>query len=315
MISSGARPYRYPWFRAIEDRDAFLFEYGGRVVRIGGAEAVPLLSTLLPHLDGRQTVAEIRRSLPGWDEARIAQALSVLLSNGIVALTGAPAPEEQEEHLLTALMGPPESGRAISLARVGVVGSGDLARAVSTLFEQSGLRDVRASSWDGSPDPCDLVIAAADGQDLPRLDAWNRLMLERGQPWLVVLPFDGVYGSVGPLIVPGETACYACLRLRRRSVLEDPQLAEVYDGRPAYHPMGAAVTSLMAGLAVHLGLRWIARRDAWSVGILYAVGLMPQPGVGAHEVFPVPRCPVCRASRHTPAPWPAAGRDGVERGS
>jgi bacteriocin biosynthesis cyclodehydratase domain-containing protein len=187
---------------------------------------------------------------------------------------------------------------------------------VSALCAQTGLGSVQAvAAGDGTGERLDLVIAAADGADLPHLEAWNRWMLERQQPWLLVLPFDGTYGAVGPLFVPEETACYACLRCRRRSVVEDPSAAEVYDERPASHPVGPAVTSFQAGLAVHLAERWITRRDAAIAGILFAVGLIPHPSVTAHEVFPVPRCAACRPlAQHTPASWYPAEDDAAPGG-
>jgi bacteriocin biosynthesis cyclodehydratase domain-containing protein len=309
VISDGDRFRVHPWLRAVRDRDAYLFEYGGRLVRIAGDHAVPLLSALLPLLDGSRTVEAVQRCLSDWERAAVAQALSVLASNGIITPVHAMDPTDDGEHLLTAIMGPCEAGVAINQAHVGVMGGGPLAQTVAALCRQSGVGRVTVlATGDATPGALDLVTAAADGSDLPYLDAWNRSMLEQSQPWLLVLPFDGVYGAVGPLFIPPETACYACLRTRRRSVLEDPDLAETYDEQPTYHPMGAAVTSLMAGLAVHLALRWITRRDASVAGMLYAVGLLPQPSVTAHEVFPVPRCPACRPmAQHTPAPWPPGG--------
>jgi bacteriocin biosynthesis cyclodehydratase domain-containing protein len=309
LISNGDRLRVYPWFRAARDGDAYLFEYGGRLVRIAGDHAVPLLSALLPLLDGSRTVEEVERRLDGWERSAIVQALSVLADNGIIASAGAIEHVEDGEALLAAIMGPREAGTAINQAHIGVMGSGALARTVAELFRQSGVARVTSVRVDDAlPGALDLVTAAADGPDLRHLDAWNRSMIECGQPWLLVLPFDGLYGSVGPLFIPPETACYACLRTRRRSVLEDPELADAYDEQQADHPMGAAVVSLMAGLAVHLALRWITRRDASVAGMLYAVGLLPRPSVTAHEVFPVPRCAACRPmAQHTPAAWPSAG--------
>ncbi|HEY6103729.1 MAG TPA: TOMM precursor leader peptide-binding protein [bacterium] len=306
MISGSDRFHVSPWFRAARDGDAYLFEYGGRLVRVTGREAVPLLSALLPLLDGSRTVAELQRCLRGWGPGVIAQALSVLMSSGVITPVGAMIDDaDSEEQLFAAILGPHVTGRPINEAHIDVLGGGTLARRVDALLREAGTgRVTTVQSDDAMPSVPDLVIAAVDGADLPRLEAWNREMLERGQAWLLVLPFDGVYGAVGPLFIPPETACYACLRTRRRSVLEDPDLAVAYDERPAHHPMGAAVCSLMAGLAVHIALRWTTRRDASVVGMLYAVGLTPQPSVTAHEVFPVPRCAACRPmAQHTPAPW------------
>ncbi|MDQ7843931.1 MAG: TOMM precursor leader peptide-binding protein [Armatimonadota bacterium] len=304
MIPADARPRLYPWFRVVRDRDAYLFEYGGQLVRIAGPQAVPLLTALLPLIDGRLTVEEIQRRLGEWDGEAVVRVLSALKGNGIVAVAGSSPLSGEDGDLLTAIMGGRENDAPVDRARVGVLGTGSLAQAVTRLISASGVVAARAVTVDDPPTTLDLVVVAVQGEDLSRLDSWNRRMLECRQSWLLVLPFDGAYGTVGPLFIPGETACYACFQTRRRSVLEDPDIARLYDDLPAYHPMGAGVTSLLAGLAVHLALRWILRRDAWIGGMLYAVGLMPHPTVSAHEVWPVPRCPVCRPlSQHTPAPW------------
>lgn len=310
MISPHDRPFLYPWFRAVPDGAAYLFEYGGSVVRVTGPQAVPLLSALLPHLDGRETVEELQGRLPRWDPATVAQALSVLLSNGVITLV-APAPpraeDAEDEHLLTALLGAGTGARSFSDASVGVVGEGAVAETALALAERSGIGRLRRLGWGRDPgEPLDLVLAAPSGGDLRLIEEWNALMLSRRQPWLPVFPFDGVCAAVGPLVLPGETACSTCLRIRRHSALRDPELAERYEAVPAYRPVGGAVASLLAGLAVHVTLRWISRRDPQVAGMLFALRLRPHPDIQAHEVHPVPRCPACRRRPgHTPAPWHA----------
>jgi bacteriocin biosynthesis cyclodehydratase domain-containing protein len=305
MISGTDRPRRHPWYRAAADRDAVLFDYGGQVVRVTGPGAGSLLSALLPYLDGRHSVEEIEQHLADWETPAVRQAISVLVSNGVATIEPDQGPATEDEHLLAILLGTPDARAAMGDAGVGVVGTGRLADAVAGLCERSDIGRLERVAWSGAPrEPCDLVIAAPDGTDLPYLGAWNLLMLERRQVWLPVVPFDGVLAAVGPLVIPRETACYACTRIRRRSMLEDPDLAELYEDRPAYLPMGPAVTSLAAGLAVHLVLRWVIRRDPRIPGMLFALSLSPHPEIRGHEVLPVPRCPACRAGRdHRPSPW------------
>lgn len=307
MISPRDRPFRHPWFRAVPDGAAYLFEYGGSVVRMTGPEAVPLLSALLPLLDGSGTVEEIQRRLPRWDPAVVTQALSVLSTNGVITLVDSAPSCAEDEHLLAALLGGGKGIRSLSDCGLGVVGEGDLAETVLAVSERCGIGRLRRLQWGRDPDEAlDLVLAAPADGDLARLEEWNALMLRRVQPWLPVLPFDGVCASVGPLVLPGETACSICLQIRRRSALHDPDLAQRYEAVPAFRPVGSAVASLVAGLAVHLAARWVSRRDPQVVGMLFAVRLRPHPDVQAHEVHPVPRCPACRRRPgHTPAPWHA----------
>jgi bacteriocin biosynthesis cyclodehydratase domain-containing protein len=267
------------------------------------------MSALLPYLDGRHSVEEIELHLVDWETPAVRQAISVLVSNGIATIEPDRDSATEDEHLLGVLLGTADTQVAIGEAGVGVAGTGRLADAVAGLCERSDIGRLERIGWAEAPSElCDLVIAAPDGQDLPYLGAWNRLMLERRQVWLPVVPFDGVLAAAGPLVIPGETACYACTRIRRRSMLEDPDLAELYDDCPAYLPMGPAVTSLAAGLTVHLVLRWVTRRDPRIPGMLFAISLSPHPEIRGHEVLPVPRCPACRAGRdHLPSPWQPPG--------
>ena len=56
--------------------------------------------------------------------------------------------------------------------------------------------------------------------ELEELDSWNRAANESGARWLPVLPYDGRFASVGPLVVPGQSCCYECVLRRRAANLE-----------------------------------------------------------------------------------------------
>ena len=68
----------------------------------------------------------------------------------------------------------------------------------------------------------DCVVATADFSGQQLLRHWNSWCVNRGCTFLPVMLDKGI-GCVGPLVVPGETACYECLRARENSNLEDPE--------------------------------------------------------------------------------------------
>ena len=135
---------------------------------------------------------------------------------------------------------------------------------------------------------------------MARLDEWNAIALERNVPLLPLTPFDGTIATVGPLLVPRETACFTCLRLRRQG---DPHAVRErpFGGR---HLSSPALRSLCAALAATTAVRWLATGDAPAVGALLAVEYETQL-VGRHPVYRVPRCPSCSplATTATLAPW------------
>ena len=60
------------------------------------------------------------------------------------------------------------------------------------------------------------VVLATPSEDDP-FDAWNRRALDEDIVWLPAGDYDGATATVGPLVIPRETACHECLVLRRHS--------------------------------------------------------------------------------------------------
>jgi hypothetical protein len=104
-------------------------------------------------------------------------------------------------------------------AAVGVVGSAPAAFGVARLMHAEGVGNVSRRSWRDSS-TADLVVVAPTADELEAVPLWNELALENELRWLPVLPYDGRLAGVGPIIVPGESCCYECVRLRRAANLE-----------------------------------------------------------------------------------------------
>src|SRR5207302_1419769 len=152
---------------------------------------------------------------------------------------------------------PREAASRIERASVAVVGSGAAAGLLPRLLFRSGVLIVDRTSWSAAP-PVDVAIVAPAPFELPLLDAWNRRRLETDTPWIQVLPYDGRYASLGPLVLPGETACHECLRRRCFSNEDDPAARAALDSSPAAYPEPPALAAALAGLAATVALDWIA---------------------------------------------------------
>jgi hypothetical protein len=72
-----------------------------------------------------------------------------------------------------------------------------------------------------------LLVVLADDYLEPELAGLNETMLQRSAPWLLAKP-SGITAWLGPLLVPGSTGCWACLRQR---VNENRQVERYLAGR------------------------------------------------------------------------------------
>lgn len=140
------------------------------------------------------------------------------------------------------------------------------------------------------------VVVVEDYLD-PRLADVDRRARASGQPWLPVKPV-GVNVWVGPVVVPGRTACWHCLeaRLRRNRPVDDylhrrrRRLRPLPTGRARSH---AAVQQAFA-MAVHMAARWFAGSPEGAppettLSILETLPLV----VSEHAVLRRPQCAAC----------------------
>ena len=303
------RPLLKPWYRLSVEGGRSTLRYAGSVLEFEGAAAERLLPHLLPLLDGTRTVDDVVAELGEAARPAIEHALSLLGAHDL--LTEAIPPDvaagaRRTAELLTAADAATrtcaELHAALSAGEAHVVGRAPAAEAVGRLLQASGVPVVDGLDWDDAPPERGLVVVAPRADEVPRLEAWNAAALESRTTWLQVLPFDGRFAAVGPLVVPGQTACHACFRLRR-----DSTIAPVADRTSGDYPSAPALDVALAGLATLVAVRWLAG-SATDAGVLVAVELAPEIRCTRHFVYRVPRCPACSpaARRTAAAPWGGA---------
>lgn len=301
-----ARPLLKPWYRLATTPEGMLLEHGRSTVSFGGAAAVRLLPLLLPLLDGERTVDEIVATIGPSARPAVENALALLARHGL--LTDGPPPADDiplnlrrtAAYLAQGSPDPPRRvAERLSSARVLLEGDEELVAAVARLLRRSGVARSRPSE-----EPTFIATAAPLAGD-PLLEHRNALALDSGAAWLPFGCFDGRSATIGPLIVPRETACYHCLVLRRdasTSCLRELASLRSVQLRAAVAP---ALLALVAALAAERIVRWLGIRDPALPGTVVTVDVAPEFLVSRDQLLRVPRCPACSglAEVGAPVPW------------
>lgn len=298
------RPLLAPWLRRAEVDGRLVLEYGDEIVVLGGERALALLEGLLPLLDGTRTTADAAAEI--GVRAAVAEATVAELRRHGLVVDGLPA--DDAATLCAALSGrvsPADAQARLDAASVAVVGASACAEELARLLDAT-IGEVADVEWDDALD-VDLAVAAPAPVELPELERWNERLLERRQPWLQVLPFNGRLAAVGPLFLPGETCCQACFEHRRAAALGEPTLLRRLGRAPASYPEPLPLAAALAGLASTLLVRWLGSSDAALPGVLFALELEDGLRLDAHRVLRVPRCPACSPTVRLAAPLPWTG--------
>jgi bacteriocin biosynthesis cyclodehydratase domain-containing protein len=175
----------------------------------------PVYAALAPMLDGGHEIEAIFDALCNtYPAEHVFAALDRLRTSGYLAEDT--AAEARPTMAFWEHVGVPPSlarsrldGTLVSTVAFGEVDLGSL----TDLLTHQGVR-VRHGG--------DVTVVVTDDYLRPQLAAWNTQSLISEQAWLLVKPV-GVETWVGPLFVPGQTACWQCLahRLRGHRKLEE----------------------------------------------------------------------------------------------
>jgi bacteriocin biosynthesis cyclodehydratase domain-containing protein len=154
----------------------------------------------------------------------------------------------------------------------------------------------------------DLTVTLVSDYMDARLADLNRQHLADRTPWLLVQP-SGIFPLVGPLLRPGEGACWTCLAARMhrnrevRGMLDRGQARCVAVSPLARHPLGQSGTQLAAveiAKAIATGFRTDLSDHIVSLDLSGAT-------IVKHYVGVRPQCPTCgrkklRDPRRAPVP-------------
>jgi len=173
---------------------------------------------------------------------------------------------------------------------VGVIGEGKLSRALERELASLGLMHRGIQHVDQA---CDLIVHCQDYEDMPALRAVNKQAVEANIPYLPVRLQRHVV-SLGPMIIPGATACIECVYHRGQMNLdvkrEDHPLRQQgatseFTARFAAMLAGAEASRFLFGAIYDLHIATLKRYSVLTGKQAQSVALK------------LPRCPVCGLGR------------------
>jgi ribosomal protein S12 methylthiotransferase accessory factor len=299
------RPLLAPWCRTVEDGSRLLFEHAGHVVELNGRAVQALLPALLPLLDGDHTVLEIVAALGDAAETPVNKALALLDEHGLLVDGPAPVGHAGAACYVAANSSPSpaEAWTALTSSDVTVIGSAPTGAEITHLLASAGVATTTSMLAGGTVGHADLIVAAPAPDEVGQLGEVNRHRLRDATPWLPILPADGRFVAIGPLYVPGQTACHSCYLMRRAATSGYEDDFPLLERQPVRAPSPPGASAIAAGVAALICLRWLGARDPTLPGVLYALELHGRLGLTRHRVLRVPRCPACGATPPEPSPW------------
>ena len=155
-------------------------------------------------------------------------------------------------------------------------------------------------------DQCGFVLVALERYSPTVLHAANRAALAAGRPWMSVY-FDGSEAVIGPLYVPGDTACYNEFEIQNEASIARQDDYHVYKeslappeasiGEPRVpDPVLPPFLSIASGWATTAAIPFLA--GAKSFLLEQAVHIdFERATIDRQNILRLPRCPACAPAR------------------
>jgi len=302
------RPLLVPWVKPVEVGDGLLEL---RAVETFYPLRHPLLAAAFRAVAGRLTgehdLESVGADLPaGVEPAAVTFLLKTLGALGLLLegedLDGTGGAERDRLLFLSAFTPRPLAiARRLATATVQVVGPERLAERVRRQLGAAGCERVarlEVSELEES-EAADLLVACADIPARGWFSRLNAFALRSRRPWLRAAA-HGTRSWLGPLVLPGETACFACLETREQANVRAggawPELAPGAIG--AFAPQ----EDLLAAQAAAEATRFLGRfAPPATVGHFYELSAT-SPGSRRHALLRVPECHACGALWSAGAP-------------
>ena len=145
------------------------------------------------------------------------------------------------------------------------------------------------------------IVATSDFGGPYLMREWNRFCVANNVHFLPVV-LDRFIGTIGPLIIPGESACYECVRLRENSNMDAPEIERTAEFHAAerqvvtgFHP---AMTNVLGELAAMELSKFYGSTTHRRINQIIEVNLLA-PGMVSRRVLKLPFCPVCSPALKT----------------
>jgi ribosomal protein S12 methylthiotransferase accessory factor len=252
------------------------------------------LGTLVGEAEARGVAAEFREVVALLREQRFVEDGSVVARDG---------PAELSDVLRGWSIDAAAALSDVAKTRIHVAGRTAVAERIAGACRRMGFVDVEVSSCAGALPQTGLLVAVEPDCGPVLLERINAWALTEQRTWMLV----GVWNRrvlVGPLFVPGETACYVCYRQRLDSHRAHRAAYEALDAarrtRTAVAPSEAvlpALSDLAAGFAAAELFHFTTGAQAARTVGRVLVYLPLEMELGVESVLRIPWCPACDTAR------------------
>jgi bacteriocin biosynthesis cyclodehydratase domain-containing protein len=330
------REFRLLPCQQIDLGDRIVLKRGRTEFVVSGRRAGSLVRRLLDEVGRVGVRRKVVAAFAPGERNEVANLLSALEARGFLAAAGrepASSVESAEDIFYWHFGARPDVVTArISNVHIAVLGVNSVSRQLCTALEASGVRNVsvldipalrdprlfdghhrlRAACWTGLPRPqradrservlaaSRCIVATSETGAPATLREWNEFCLARQCHFLPVVLQD-LIGYVGPLLVPGETACYECLCSRQNANLDDWPIRRAVEERVSHGPGVAGSLAPMAMIVADIAALAIVAfygevLTTWSPGTLVEVNSLGLR-LDSRRVLRVPRCRACSSLR------------------
>lgn len=139
------------------------------------------------------------------------------------------------------------------------------------------------------------VVATSDAGGVSLLREWNQLCIDNELRFLPVV-LQNLVGYIGPLVIPGVTACYECLLARQNANRADFALGRQFeDGALAGQEVASLHHAVAAAVAEHAAIELIKQAAGLPMAqIGKLIELRPLvPALTIRSILRIPRCVAC----------------------
>lgn len=247
-----------------------------------------LLDCLLPLLDGSRSEEQVLTAVPVDLQEGAKELLQLFAKEGFFDA---------------------EPTKKLTECRIVLIGSGRLEQKIAQCLRESGaarLEEVSADNPDSWPilerlRAADMAVVCTDAPRPDVCELVNKAALTVNLPWLLVQA-DGRDGWVGPLFIPKETGCYACLTKRLLSCSFHAETDKAVHAAALRQPFTESLELLppfIELLAATAALEVIRHLTELSPPLTYKAQLLLDciSGIARRDVLHrIPRCPACSAT-------------------
>lgn len=296
------------------NEDALLLKSDHASCRIEGASAKPVAEAIIPALAVWTSLDDVCKRAGDYARDDVAELLHSLVDARLVVVRNT-----EPQNLLTPLnallvltdlgIDQEAAAKRLSTLRIGVVGDDAHAASLAEMLRAEGVETVHSLGTDGDLTRATISAAASEldcmlvAVDAARLSArhWaNQAALATGCP-TIFLDVATSEAVVGPTVLPGETGCYLCFRMRHLATRDafaealaherdlDAARGSVTD-RPSFPGLAPMALGAMVAETFRLLFGPLRPNLANAVLVIDAI----EATCVRHEVLRQPDCPQCR---------------------